>query len=235
MVTEVEIIHGIRKAWIYANAIDIVEAFSDPSPMKASEDFIEIARSNVASYEEIYLCGLSGGQYNLLLSDYAFLQFSGYDDDSLRYAYYPNPFLGTSREAISEVTDLRTFVEEGIIDMDEFLHRVSEIRYTQHPPLVRYENSSDQYKDDLTHPCSHFHFGHHADNRWPVRRVLTPGAFALLIFKYFYADEWAKGRTVPGGCGGISLDEALIAAKQDCRILPYQLFSENAAQQFSFG
>jgi len=30
-------------------------------------------------------------------------------------------------------------------------------------------------------------------------------------------------------------DEALIAAKQDCRVLPDELFSEQAAKQFCFG
>lgn len=175
------------------------------------------------------------GQYNILLADYAYLQFHGYDENSLHYAYYPNPFLGASQSAISELGDLRTFVDEGVIDMDEFLHCVSEIRYTQHPPLVRYENSADQYKEDLTHPCSHFQLGHHSDNRWPIRRILTPEAFALIIFKYFYPDSWAKGGVISGSEEKISLDDALIAAKRDCRMLPDHLFSERAARQFCFG
>lgn len=235
MVTETEIIHGIRKAWSYAEAMGIAEVFSDPSPLKASAEFVGIARSTSATYEEIYLLGLAGGQYNFILADYAYLQFSGRDEDSLRYAYYPNPFLGTSREAVSSLTELRTYVEEGIIDMEEFLHKVSEIRYTQHPPLVRYENSSEQHRRDPRHPCSHFHFGHHAENRWPVRRVLTPGTFALLVFKYFYFTNWLKGELVAGSVGQISLDQALISSKMDCRILPQELFSVEAEAQFSFG
>ncbi|MGP0060447.1 MAG: DUF2290 domain-containing protein [Beijerinckiaceae bacterium] len=235
MVTEANVVQGIRRAWQYASAVGIDQVFSDPRSLKASDEFKEIALSTAATYEEVYLYGLSGGQYNILLADYAYLQFGGNDENSLRYAYYPNPFLGASQSAVSELTTLRSFVDEGIIDMDEFLHSVSEIRHTQHPPLVRYENAADQYKEDLTHPCSHFHLGHHLENRWPVRRVLTPGAFALIIFKYFYPEYWTKGGTVPGGNGKITLDEALIAAKRDCRILPDHLFSEKAGQQFCFG
>lgn len=235
MLTEAEVRHGIRRAWLYSKAVGIDQVFSDPSSLKPSDEFKEIALSTTATYEEVYLHGLEAGQYNILLADYAFLQFGGCDANSLRYAYYPNPFLGASQTAISELSALRVFIDEGVIDMDEFLHRVSEIRYTQHPPLVRYENAADQYKDDLTHPCSHFHFGHHSENRWPVRRVLTPGAFALIIFKYFYPDYWAEGHALSTGRKKTSLDEALIAAKQDCRMLPDELFSERATQQFSFG
>jgi hypothetical protein len=188
--------------------------------------------SKTATYEEVYLFGLSEGQYNILLVDYAYLQFSGDDENSLRYGYYPNPFLSASQTAVLELSELKTFIDEGAIDMEEFLHRVSELRYTQHPPPIRYENAEAQYKD-LIHPCSHFHFGHHAENRWPVRRVLTPDAFALLIFKYFYSEHWDESREIFGR--NTSLGEALIAAKKDCRILPDSLFSERAALQFSFG
>jgi hypothetical protein len=234
MVTEAELAQGIRKAWLYAKAVRIDQIFSDPSSLKASDEFKEIALSSTATYEEVYLYGLSGGQYNILLADYSYLQFSRHDENSLRYAYYPNPFLGASQNAISDLAALRTFVDEGVIDMDDFLHSVSEIRYTQHPPLVRYENATDQYKD-LVHPCSHLHLGHHSENRWPVRRILTPGAFTLILLKHFYTNLWTNGASIPAGEGEISLDEALIAAKQDCRILPDDLFSAQAARQFYFG
>src|SRR5260221_6549175 len=234
MVTEVGLVQGIRKAWLYTKAVGVDQLFSDPSSLKASDEFKEIALSSTATYEEVYLFGLSGGQYNILLADYAYLQFSRYSEISLRYAYYPNPFLGASQRAISDLAALRTFVDEGVIDMDDFLHSVSEIRYTQHPPLVRYENAEDQHKD-LVHPCSHLHLGHHSENRWPVRRILTPGAFTLILLKHFYAGHWANGSSIPAAEGEISLDEALMAAKQDCKILPDDLFSARAAQQFYFG
>jgi hypothetical protein len=234
VVTRAALVTGIRKTWEYAKAVGVDQSFSDPSPLKASDEFKKLSLSATATYEEIYLAGLSEGQYNILLVDYAYLQFGGHDENSLRYAYYPNPFLGASQSAISELSQLKTYIEEGAIDTEEFLHRVSELRYTQHPPSVRYENSEDQYKD-LEHPCSHFHFGHHSENRWPIRRVLTPEAFALIIFKYFYPEYWAEGDNVSGAKGNISLDDALIVAKQDCRVLSDSFFSEQATRQFSFG
>lgn len=231
--TEQDIVRSIRKSWAYIQAVGVDQLFTVPSPLQPSDEFKELARGQ-ASYEEVYLGGLAGGQYNILIADYAFLQFGGRDDDSLRYAFYPNPFLGASREAIASLAELRSFVDEGVVDMDEFLHGVSEIRQTQHPPLMRYENSSSQYVA-LTHPCSHLHLGHHSENRWPVRRVLTPAAFTLLILKHFYSDYWAEGSMIQRGRKRISLDEALMADKQECRLLPDDLFCADERRHFFFG
>lgn len=234
MLAKVDLIRGIRSAWKYAKQMGIDGAFSDPSPMKGFEEFKKIAVDSRATYEEVYLSGLSDGQYNILLADYAYLQFGG-TENSLRYAYYPNPFLGASREAISNLAELRSYVDEGVIEMENFLHRISEIRDTQHPPLIRYDNSPNQYKTDLTHPCSHFHLGHHPGNRLPIRRVLTPSAFALIVFKYFYLDFWTGCSPVSGSVANASLDDAMIEAKEECTIIPDYLFCDRAERQFYFG
>ncbi|MES2289947.1 MAG: DUF2290 domain-containing protein [Pseudomonadota bacterium] len=207
------------------------ELFTDPSSITVSDTFKQLALDTKSTYEDLYLEGLSGGQYNILLADYSFFQFGGTTDESLRYAYYPNPFLGASQNAISELAELRTYVNEGVLDMDEFLHRVSEMRFTQHPPLVRYENAPSQYLE-LVHPCSHLHIGHHSENRWPVRRVLTPAAFTLLLLKLFYADFWQEGDAIPSGHQTLSLDDMLASAKEDCGLLPEELFSVAAERQF---
>lgn len=212
-------------------AVGVDELFTDPSPITVSEEFRKIALNPTSTYEDLYLEGLSGGQYNILLADYSFFQFGGTSCETLRYAYYPNPFLGASHQAISELAELRTYVDEGVLDVDEFLHRVSELRFTQHPPLVRYENAPSQYVE-LVHPCSHLHIGHHSENRWPVRRVLTPAAFTLLLLKLFYVDFWLDGDRIPSGEESLSLDDVLANFKQDCPLLPENLFSLAAERQF---
>ncbi|MGO7522428.1 hypothetical protein, partial [Rhizobium brockwellii] len=86
-------------------------------------------------------------------------------EDGFRFAYYPNPFFGAAKDAESELSEMQEFVAEGIIGVDEFLHRVSEVRRSQHPPLVRYVYALEQYVE-ATHPCSHLHLGFHGENRW---------------------------------------------------------------------
>lgn len=224
---------GINKAWLYAKFLGVGELYACPVSLKVSDKFIEVALSSTAIYEDVYLCGLQCADYNILLADYAYFQFSAHADAAMRLAYYPNPFLGASKEAVQDLSSMKELVVEGAIDLEEYLHQVSEIRNSQHPPLVRYENAPGDYKE-LKHPCSHMHFGHHQQNRWPVKRVLTPQAFALLIMKTFYTPFWE-------GCGKLkinksehSLDELFSKARQDCHPLPNSLFSAAEEKQFHF-
>lgn len=231
--TEKEIARSLQRAWQFVKAVGVDELFSDPSSIDVSDNFKKIALDTTATYEDLYLEGISSGQYNILLADYSFFQFGGTSQDNLRFAYYPNPFFGASREAISNLSELRTYVDEGVLDYDEYLHRVSEIRFTQHPPLVRYENAPSQYVD-LVHPCSHLHIGHHSENRWPVRRILTPAAFSLIILKMFYGEFWTEGENISSGDKSLCLDDVLANSKQDCSLLPAELFSAAAERQFFF-
>lgn len=207
---------------------------SNPSSFNPSEDFKKICLGNTSTYEEIYLMGLKLVEYNILLSDYSFLQFNFQESGSRRYAYYPNPFLGAPSEKLGEVREMKEYLDEGLLDMEQYLHSISEIRSTLHPPLFRYEHSPNQY-EELCHPCSHFHVGHHADNRWPVQRVLTPEAFSLMILKHFYKSLWENAGHVTLGKKKFSLDEVYSKEKSKCRKLPQSLFSSKEHEQFFWG
>ena len=132
-----DLVPHIYKSWVYAKALRVDELFSGPTALDASDAFKAMAVSPAASYEELYLAGLRDGQYNILLRDFSFFQFGTSSVGGVRFAYYPNPFLGAAPDTLAELKEMQEFVAEGIIDMDEFLHRVSEIRHPQHPPLVR--------------------------------------------------------------------------------------------------
>jgi hypothetical protein len=228
-----KMIKEIKRSWSFCKAAKLDPIFSNPIPMTADKVFKDICRDPNATYEQVFLMGLKERQYNIILFDYSFLQFSGKDEDSIRYAYYPNPFLGASNEALAELADLQEYVTEGVISFEEFLQSISEIRNSQHPPLLRYENSYSQYKEN-THPCSHFHFGHHADNRWSLKRILTPGAFCLIIIKHFYRDFWDNSNNIKNGSKEFSLDVALVESKKNSRILSNEFFSKLATDQFFF-
>jgi hypothetical protein len=222
---------SIRKVWEYAKVIGIGEVFSGPAPLEASDEFKRIAVDPSASYEELYLTGLRESQYNILLRDYSYLQFGAGGGDGVRFAYYPNPFFGAAADVVAELTEMQEFVAEGIIDMDEFLHRVSEIRRSQHPPLVRYDYALDQYVE-ATHPCSHLHLGFHGENRWPVRRYLTAQAFSLFVFRLFYLEHWLAAGTVRKGDADVTMDQVLEAARIDSRMLHDHEFSNAESARF---
>ncbi len=224
----------IRKTWIYTQALKVDELFPGPTALDASDVFKALAISPYTSYEELYLAGLRNVEYNILLRDYSFFQFGlGGEEEGVRFAYYPNPFLGAAPDAMSELNEMQEYVAAGLIEMDEFLHQVSEIRRPQHPPLVRYEYSKKQYVE-ATHPCSHMHLGFHGENRWPVRRYLTAHAFALLIFRLFYLDRWMSADKIKSGREEVTLDEALAVARAECRMLYEEEFSSAEAKRFCF-
>jgi hypothetical protein len=162
------------------------------------------------------------------------LQFGFGKVDGVRYAYYPNPFINTSQERILEISEIQEYVAEGIISMEEFLHKASEIRDAQHPPLVRYEYSKSQY-ESLIHPCSHLHLGFHSENRWAVRRELTPTAFSLLVFRLFYFQSWRNAGRVKEHDDEKTLDEIFFSAKQSCRLLYDDEFSSEEGKLFYLG
>jgi hypothetical protein len=228
---EAQFAKSIKRVWTVATAMGVAESFAVPTSLNASDEFIQLARSRSTTYEELYLLGLETGQNNIVLADYAYLQFSR-TNDGLRYAYYPNPFLTTSRASVAELAELREYVEEGVIELEEFLHRVAELRHSQHPPLVRYEYAPDQYVE-LRHPSAHFHLGHHSENRFAAKRILSPAAFGSLFLKLFYSDYWVGVAPIPQRDGTqADLDDLLIKYKRECQILPDDLFSVKEAAQF---
>lgn len=230
---EKEFAKGISKAWLYAKFLGVGELYACPVSLKVSDKFVEAALSSTAIYEDVYLSGLQNSDYNILLADYAYFQFSMRPAEVVRFAYYPNPFLGASKEAVQDLSGLKELMVEGTIDLEEYLHHISEIRNSQHPPLVRYENAPSDYKE-LKHPCSHMHFGHHPQNRWPVKRKLTPQAFALLIMKTFYASFWEGCEKLKINKVEYSLDELFSKARQECSPLPSNFFSAAEEAQFHF-
>ncbi len=226
-----ELISQIRNVWDYSKVLGIEGVFSGPVPLEASDEFKQIAVDPNVTYEELYLAGLRGSQYNILLKDYSFLQFGAGGLDGVRFAYYPNPFFGADPDAISELNEMQEYVNEGIIDFDDFLHRVSEIRKSQHPPLVRYDYAIDQYVD-LTHPCSHLHLGFHGENRLPVRRYLTAQAFSLLVFRLFYLEYWSAAGTIKRGNENFTMDQMIENARAESRMLYDNEFSAAEGRRF---
>jgi hypothetical protein len=168
--------------------------------------------------------------YNFLRTDYSYFQFSWSSPERVRYAFYPNPFEGSA----ADFKRRRELVESGLITQDEYLSMLRDARLDPRVPLLRYEHAPDQYKG-LHHPCSHFHIGHHADNRWALNRLLTPLAFTLLILKLYYGSVWRElGLDEADECGN-SFETALIEEKTNCRPIRDALFSALEARSFFFG
>lgn len=227
-----DVARGISRSWTFARRLTLDETFSNPAPLAPREEFRRLSQDDDVTYEAIYLRSLESVYYNFLLKDFSFFQFWVNGEGETRFAYYPNPFLGASRQAMAELAQMREYVEEGLISQEDYLHSVSDQRRSQHPPLIRYESARSQYVE-LAHPCSHFHFGHHGENRWPVKRELTPVAFSLLIYRQFYGTFWAE-HAAEVDDKTPDLESCMATEKAGSRILGAEWFSERESLQFHF-
>ncbi len=115
---------GIQRSWETVNNLALGETFSNPLPLTVDEQFRDIVLSPDSSYMDVYLMGLNRSQYNFLLVDYSYFQFSWAKLDHVRYAYYPNPFLGPTEASVAEFKRRRELVEAGMITHEEYLTRL---------------------------------------------------------------------------------------------------------------
>lgn len=229
--TPADVRSGVRSAWAFLQRIELDEALSSFVPLGVNERFRDTALDPDKRYEEVYLTGLENSHYNFVLRDYSYFQFSCDVRDEYRFAYLPNPFL--SPTAAGELGDLQDYVREGAMTLDEYLHRISELRGGQYPPPIRYENSPRQYKE-YVHPQSHLHIGHHGENRWPLNRELTVTAFTTMIAKHFYGRAWGADKHIDQLSGLNSLEATFAAEKALCRLVSVARFSADQRAQFFF-
>jgi hypothetical protein len=229
-----EFVSGISAIWRIANELGLAEVYANPSPLPVDEKFRDLVLSGEATYIDVYSLGLSQSHYNILLSDYSYFQLSLEAEENVRYAYYPNPYKAENDSYGQWFESRRDMVDAGMLTHEEFLSLLSTKTGVGNIPLLRYENAPQQRKM-FQHPCSHFHIGFHSDNRWAVRRVLTPLAFALLVFKMYYGQQW---RTI----GDDEHDEVnnlferhLIGEKAKCYMVADVYFDPIEERAFFFG
>lgn len=157
--------------------------------LSASESFKRAAlRSD--SYKQIYDAGIETQNFNFMMKDQSFFQFSEKEKEKeARLAFYPNPynFIGYKK---TEMVWLELY-DKGDITQVELEQALSEEVINNDIPQIRYDLSLSQYNETY-HPAAHFHIGFHTENRWPTKRVLSPFSFFLKILSLYYVDIWKK-------------------------------------------
>lgn len=225
-----EFAKSIANLWKILSDAELEETFSNPNSLKASSDFKKIAMDPESNYEDIYLSGARNSDYNIMMRDHSFFQFKE-NTDGCRLAFYPNPFFGADKKKLAETSEMREFVDEGIMSIEDYLHAISEIRSPTQAPLIRYEYSIDGYRH-LEHPCGHLHVGAHSENRWPVERYLTPKVFGMFVIRLYYFEHWRKIPAIQSGKEKISIDEYFMRKKSACPKTPEEHLSDQERRLF---
>lgn len=161
---------------------------------KFSTEFLSVMFDN--DYERIYKTAMKHLDYDFLLEDDAFIQFSvkkgntNLKDGKLRYAYYPNPSeYSTYLEFLSE--NNLSYDECGDCFCEEYDQYISEAKLKNSITPIRYDYDFSEY-DSSNHPISHLHIGMEQTVRIPIARILTPQEFTILILRNVYFENWIK-------------------------------------------
>jgi hypothetical protein len=218
---------NIRSTYHFLQECKLVRSAYVLKSKSASVEFRELALTPEASYRDLFLCGLRNSDYNFLLSDYSYFQFSFTEKQRYRFGFYPNPFAGSR----SDPAELDELLQEGIISFEEYSETLAGQPYEISKPLVRFDLDCGAYVR-LTHPAAHLHVGMHNENRWPVCRCLTPRSFALLIVKLYYGNNWARGKLQAEQNGFANrFDRYFVKEKAESQALGADLFHEHEKGQ----
>jgi len=156
---------------------------------KFSDEFFKMTKG--INYDETCKTALENADYDILLSDYSFFQFScSKNVNNIRYAFYEHPRDIKSYEKF--VRDIGFSLKETGEELyDEYEQYVDEARLKKSITPIRYDYNIDLY-EELKHPSSHFHVGFENEIRIPVSNIITPQAFLGFIIRHIYRDKWIK-------------------------------------------
>ncbi|MFZ3001397.1 MAG: DUF2290 domain-containing protein [Undibacterium umbellatum] len=224
---------SIYNAWDKVQRINLAETFSNGGSLDVDDDFRDLVLNGESRYEDIFLLGLRKSHYNFLTSDHSYFQFTWSNEDDVRYAFYPNPYIGSSSQHLDQYKKWYELFTADLITLDDYLKLVDDVRGQGRKPVLRYENAPSQYKN-VAHPCSHLHIGLHGEDRWPVRRILSPLAFALIILRNYYSNNWNTYGEINSTSGLNILDEEFISERQSCKLVASEYFSDTEARLFHF-
>ncbi len=161
---------------------------------KFSQEFLSVMFSN--DYEKIYKTAMKNLDYDYLLTDDSFFQFSaqngnvGISDGKLRYAYFPNP---RKYETYLEFLDDYGFNYEecGNELIEEYEQYVSEAKLKTIVTPIRYDYDFSEFSP-IIHPISHIHIGAEQHFRLPLSSMITPQEFTIFVIKNLYNEHWIK-------------------------------------------
>lgn len=228
--TDAEFARSITRAYELFKALGIERSYRQAHSLAVNQEFNTLALDTAVLYEDVFVCALRLGHYNLQLKDFSFFQFSK-DGEDLRLCFYPSPFGLQEFVRISKVTDQ---LDAGAIDFETYCYFLEGMRFNAKRPLIRYEYRTAQYRPGV-HPASHFHIGTYGDDRWVCERILTPLAFAHLVGKLYFATDWeAVTEEAVSGNRANEFDAAYFRERSECAVSEAAHFGAFEKGQFYF-
>lgn len=174
---------GIIKKKNYVNC-------SQGTYKKYSSDFLKVTRTG--TYFEIYKCAMENDDYDFLLEDGSFFQFSFDKEErceNIRMAYYPSICNLEYKDFLME--HLGVDEEECGTDYIELYQQYVIEQEPESVTPMRYDFNVKLYKE-VIHSAAHIHIGYEENIRIPIEKRLKPLLFTKMAIEFFYYDKWKK-------------------------------------------
>lgn len=182
-----EFSQSIVKCINLALELDILAQAGCVQSLNSSSEFKYEARHST-SYKRLYDVGVKNQDFCLMIFDHSFFQFTeSKEREDLRLVYYPNPYKFI--EYMNQKKEALSMLNSGELSLAEYEQIITEDDSSCDTPIIRYDLSLKQHCKNY-HPAAHFHIGFYVENRWPVKRILTPYAFFLKILTHYYQKTW---------------------------------------------
>lgn len=147
-----------------------------------------------SSYFKTFKIGLQNLDYDILLYDDSFFQFSFEKSEHnnypfLRYAFFQNPQEYISYEEYLESELNIDYTTAGDLFIEEYQQYLTELEINTNSTTIRYDLDCKSYKP-LIHSASHLHIGNSENVRIPCNKILSPLAFTIFVIKHIYYNNW---------------------------------------------
>lgn len=221
---------SIRSCFDTLESMELLAQAGPGCSLRASDSFKK-ASLRARSYREVYDSGVTNQDFNIMLSDHSFFQFTLQENGDIRLAFYPNPYKFV--EFSDYKRDALSLLDNQELTHEEYSQLLSEAEFSGDVPAIRYDYSLEQYCENY-HPAAHFHIGFFADNRWPTKRILTPYAFMLKILRHYYLKYWIKILDTSETPSQDKLDEIYRNEVSNCPLLDDNNFSQKEEERLHF-
>lgn len=169
-----------------------VNNIKNTSSSKYSNEFIRLSRDG--DYYAMYKCAIENDDYDFLLKDRSFFQFTyDYSNEKnceiIRMAFYP------STDEYTYESFLIKELGENINECGSEYYELFEQFLSEQTPSIktffRYDYDQSLYQNKI-HSAAHIHFGDEENIRIPINSQLKPTAFIKMVLEYYYYQEWKE-------------------------------------------
>ena len=195
-----------------------VNNLKNASTEKYSDEFKKVSKGD--AYFPTYKCAIENDDYDFLLVDQSFFQFS-YDYSAekgceiIRFAFYPS---------VTEYSYEAFLVEqlgENIEKCGSEYYELYQQYISEQTPMIRtafrYDYDRSLYKKQ-NHSAAHIHFGNEENIRIPTNSQLKPTAFVKMVMEYYYYNQWKVKIE--------EHDKMVYVSSHDTEILDAEMFGE---------